>query len=227
MAIISTNTFDFLLDIKENNHKPWFDKNKTRYQTSHQEMIAFADALLERMNEIDRIETPTGKKSLMRIYRDVRFSKNKLPYKIHWGGGFRRLGKDRRGGFYYHIEPGASFIGGGFWSPSSADLLLLRKHIEVEAEELREILTEDEFIHYFGGLEGDQVKTAPKGFKRDHPNIDLLRYKQFLIRHSFSDEEVLSKDFVNQVADGFKRMLPFFQLMTAFLTTDLNGEPLG
>lgn len=222
--MISDLTFDFLKDLKENNNRDWFQENKKRYDASHKEVYTFADALIERLNQKDIIETPSGKKSLFRIYRDVRFSKNKQPYKTNRTGSFRRAGADRRGGFYFCIEPGNTMIGGGFYAPSKEDLQLLRDQISLDSQPLRDVLNNKAFKSYFGELLGEQLKTAPRGFEKDDPNIDLLRYKNFYVMHSFSDEEALSEDFVDKAAEGLLKILPFFDVMTEYLTTDLNGE---
>ena len=224
--MITDKTFDFLKKLGSNNNRDWFLKHKKDYETAHQEMISFADALLERMNAFDGIETPSGKKSLLRIYRDVRFSKNKDPYKNYWGGGFRRATAARRGGYYFHVEPGNSFVGGGFWGPSKEDLLQIREQIALDATPLRSVLNSTDFKSYFGEMEGEQLKTAPKGFDKDHEDIDLLRYKQFLIARRFSDEEVVDGSYVDKAAESFKAMIPFFTCFTEYLTTDLNGESL-
>jgi len=223
MSKITSLTLDFLNELKKNNNRDWFEKNKSRYQKSHLEVAAFAEKLIEVMNQFDQIETPSGKKSLFRIYRDVRFSKNKDPYKVNRSGSFKRAGEDRRGGFYFSIEPGNTIIGGGFYQPNSDDLNLIRKQIEMDAEPLRTVLKQKKFKSYYKKLLGDQLKTAPRGFEKDDPNIDLLRYKSFYVMHSFSDEEVLSEDFVEKVAEGYKNLLPFFEVMSTYLTTDLNG----
>ena len=189
-------------------------------------MIGFANGLLELMSKQDNIETVSGKKSLYRIYRDIRFSKNKTPYKTHWGGFFTRATKLLRGGYYFHIEPGNSFVGGGFWQPNSDDLKRIRFSIAADDTELRDIIADKKFIKTFGQLVGDQVKTAPQGYKKDHPSIDLLRFKQFLVTKKFSDKEVLDKNFTNEVVKTFTVMRPFFDYMSEVLTTDANGEPL-
>jgi len=224
MPQITKNNFKFLEALRKNNTKPYFEENKDTYLLHHQEMIDFAEALLLELKKFDEIETLTGKKSLMRIYRDVRFSKDKTPYKTHWGGGFKRAGQNRRGGFYYHIEKGNSFVGGGFWAPDAKDLLHIRKQIALDASPMRKVLHSKKFKDYFGALEGDKLKSSPKGFDKDHENIDLLNHKQFIVRHKFTDKEVQEKDFYKKVAKGFKNMLPFFTVLTNFLTTDLNGE---
>lgn len=223
---VSSSSLQFLRDLKENNNRPWFNENKSRYQEAQAEMAALAESLIERMNGHDELEPVTGKKSLFRIYRDVRFSKDKSPYKTHLSGSLVRATKWRRGGYYFHVEPGASFIGGGFWAPNKEDLLRIRQEIAMDAKPLRKIITAPSFIETFDKLEGDQLKTAPKGFDRDHPDIDLLRYKQFLLSSSFTDEEVCSHDFVDKMNAAFQNMRPFFDFMSDVLTTDMNGVPI-
>jgi len=225
-AKITKSVFDFLSDLKENNNRDWFQANKERYIENHQIVIRFADDLVELMNKHDNIETVSGKKSLYRIYRDVRFSKNKAPYKTHWGGILTRATKYLRGGYYFHIEPGNCFVGGGFWKPNPEDLKRIRENIALDGSELRSVLSEKEFKTNFGELMGDKVKTAPQGYKRNHPEIELLRFKQFLTMKSFTDKEALSENFAGQVVSTFCAMRPFFDYMSEVLTTDSNGEPL-
>jgi uncharacterized protein (TIGR02453 family) len=227
MSHISKDTLSFLVDLNQNNNKAWFDQYKDRYETSRIEMAEFADQVIDLVNGFDVLETSNGKKSLHRIYRDVRFSKDKSPYKTYWGGYLKRAGAQRRGGLGFRIEPGnKSMIGGGFWGPNKEDLLLIRKQIEADASPLRNAISTPEFKAYYHNLNGEQLKTAPKGFEKDHPEIDLLRYKQFIVSHSFTDEEVLSGDFAQKVAHGFQVMMPFLNAMTEYLTTDLNGVSL-
>ena len=224
---ITENNFAFLKKIKSNNNREWFTANKSTYLIQHENVTAFAEALLSKMNEHDDIETPSGKKSLFRIYRDVRFSKDKSPYKTHWSGGFKRATKYLRGGYYFHIEPGnKSFIGGGFWGPNKEDILRIREEIATDASEMRSILNDKDFIQTFGELQGEQLKTAPKGFDKDHPDVDLLRFKQFIFGKNFTDKEVMRDDFVDVANETFKKMRPFFDFMSEVLTTDKNGAPL-
>ncbi len=227
MTQITTSNFDFLNKLKKNNNRDWFAENKAEYVKNHEELIDFADDVLALLSKHDNIETLNGKKSLYRIYRDVRFSKNKAPYKTHWAGGFKRATQQLRGGYYFHIEEGnKSMVAGGFWAPNKEDLLRIREEIAMDDEELREIITEKSFVKTFGGLKGDQLKTAPKGFPKDHKAIDILRYKQYVVWKNFTDKEVLQKDFAKQVDATFKTMRPFLNYMSDVLTTDINGSPL-
>lgn len=225
-AVLSKEVFDFLKKLKKNNDRDWFNAHKKEYQSVHENVITLADCVLAGMNKIDNIETPTGKKSLYRIYRDTRFSKDKTPYKTHFGAVLKRATAQLRGGYYMHIEAGASFVGGGFWEPNSDDIKRIRKAIAADPDELRKIINSKAFKSTFGELQGNQVKTAPQGYKKDDPAIDLLRYKQFLISKEFTDQEVLSPDFCKQAVATFKAMRPFFDYMSYILTTDENGEPI-
>ena len=220
---IPQSSFDFLNALKLNNNREWFNLHKAEFEKEQGHLQVFAEALLQQMNTHDLIETVSGKKSLYRIYRDTRFSTDKTPYKIHWSGSFKRATKYRRGGYYFHIEPGNSFVGGGFWGPNPQDLKLIREDIAFDAAPLRAILNDPTFISTFETLEGEQLKTTPKGFDADHEAIDLLRYKQFVLRKRFTDAEVLDPHFVDQVNDTFKNMRPFLDYMSEVLSTDVNG----
>ncbi|PWK77656.1 uncharacterized protein (TIGR02453 family) [Mucilaginibacter oryzae] len=222
-ARIYPSNLHFLQQLKEHNERNWFNANKNTYLKELADIELFAGELLKLMNTHDVIETPSGKKSLHRIYRDTRFSLDKTPFKTNWSGGFKRAGKTRRGGYYFHIEPGNSFVGGGFWGPNADDLKRIREEIAYDAGRLREILNSQLFITNFGALEGEQLKTTPKGFNADNDALNLLRYKQFLLRKPFSDEEVVSGDFLFKMNEAFKAMRPFFDYMSEVLSTDING----
>lgn len=226
MTHIDNSTLLFLNDLKRNNNREWFTEHKLTFQEENQKFIDFADHLLLEMNKSDHIETPTGKKSVFRIYRDVRFSKDKTPYKTHFSGSFKRATEQLRGGYYYHIEPGNSFIGGGFWGPNSKDLLRIRQEISADASELKDIITSTKFINSFKTLDGDKLKTAPRGFDKEHPDVDLLRLKQYIVHQKFSDTDVMKSDFSKKVINTFEAMRPFFDYMSSVLTTDQNGVPL-
>lgn len=213
----------FLNELKENNNKNWFTDHKVDFETAKIEVKDFASQLAAEMGKHDNIDP---KVKLFRIYRDVRFSKDKTPYKVSLSGSMKRNTPALRGGYYFHIQPGNSFLAGGFWGPEPKDLLHLRQQIQQDATPLREVINADDFKSYFGSIKGDQVKSAPKGFAKDDPNIDLIRFKGWIVDHYFSDAQVVKKDFYKTVNDGFKKMRPFFDVMSDYLTTDLNGESL-
>jgi len=215
----------FLKQLQQNNNRDWFNAHKDTFVVAQDSIGAFAEAVLAELNTTDVIETPSGKKSQQRIYRDTRFSGDKTPYKRYWGGSFTRATPQRRGGYYYHIEGGGNtFVAGAFWSPSAADLKLIRKDIDYDAQPLRDIINSQVFKDNFGTLQGEQLKSMPKGYPATHPAIDLLRYKQFLVIKRFTDEEVLSPNFVTLASQAYRDMRPFLDYMSEVL---YNGGDLG
>ncbi len=226
-TLIAKETLSFLKDLAKNNNKPWFADQKARYIIAHENMISFADDLKKEMSKHDQIVDQTGKKILFRIYRDVRFSKDKTPYKNGFSGQLKRDTARLRGGYYFAIQPnGQTFIGGGFWKPDSKDLARIRHEIAHDTEAFRDVFKNDKLLERFGSLQGDQVKTAPKGYKKDDPAIDLLRYKSYFFAKNYSDKEVLSGGFLDSVVEDYISLRPWFDLMSDVLTTDINGVSL-
>jgi len=225
MAVINIkkDSLGFLKDLSQNNDRDWFNKHKDRYIEAQSNIIDFADALIGEMNKHDRIETRSGRQSMFRIYKDVRFSKDKTPYNKHWSCAFKRATNKLRGGYYLRIEPGDSRVVGGFFGPVPDDLKRIRQDIDVNFEDWRKVLANRALKATFGNIRGEKVVSAPRGYAKDHPAIDLLRHKQFLFRHEFTDDEVLDPDFLFQVNDAFKNLRPFFDYMSEVLTTDANG----
>ncbi|MEP2935420.1 MAG: DUF2461 domain-containing protein [Gilvibacter sp.] len=223
MATIPAQSLQFLKELKENNTKDWMDANRARYKQSEAALKEFYAAVQAGLNKDDVIE----KLKVFRINRDIRFSKDKTPYNAHRSASFSREGASRRGGYYLRIQPGASAMAGGFWAPEPADLLRIRKEFEQDAGPMRAVLEAPAFKKAFGGLNTEfQVKTAPKGFSKDHPNIDLIKNKAFFVVHPFTDKEVLAPDFADKVVHYYSLLRPYFDLMTEILTTDLNGVSL-
>jgi uncharacterized protein (TIGR02453 family) len=219
---ISKSTINFLKELNKNNNRDWFNDHKPTFQTEYKKTTAFYETLKNELNTHDAIE----KLKIFRIYRDVRFSKDKTPYKIHFSGHFVREGKERRGGYYLHIQPGGSFLAGGFWNPNKEDLFRIRKEFEMDTSEIREIINHESFVKHFGKLKGDSLKTAPRGFDKEHPDLDLIKMKQFIVTREFTDKEVLATNFINEVNNSFKAMRPYFNYMSDVLTTNLNGESI-
>lgn len=218
-------TIEFLKKLEKNNTREWFQANKTMYEGSHQEMLAFAETVNSQISAHDLVE-PFNKRNLFRIYRDVRFGKDKTPYKTNWGGYLKRATAEFRGGYYYQVGIKESFVIGGFFGPNPKDLLHIRNHLAQDTTLFREIIGSKRVKDFFGELRGRQLKTAPRGFDKQHPEIDLLRYKQFMLRHDFTSKEVLDPDFPKTVSKAFQEMRPFLNNMSEILTTDLNGESL-
>lgn len=220
VAGISAETLGFLKGLRENNNKEWFESHRKDYDTARAEVVDFSDALRADLQSHDAID----RTKLFRIHRDLRFSKDKTPYKPHFALSFSRLGAERRGGYYLRIRPGESFMACGFWDPNKADLFRIRKEFEQDVEGIKGVITEPGFKSVWGALQGEAVKTAPKGFDREHPNIEWIRKKQFIFTRSFSDTEVRNKRFINTVAESYREIRPFFDLMSEILTTNLDGE---
>jgi len=221
-SIISKEAFDILKVLAKNNNKEWFEKNKSVFKKHESEVKSFFESVKERLSQHDDIE----KMKMFRIYRDVRFSKDKTPYKTHFAGSFSRLGAHLRGGYYIHLQPGNSLLATGFWAPNKEDLFRIRKELEMDASDFRKIISDPDFKKIWGELQGDAVKTAPKGFDKDHPDIGLIKNKQYVFVRNFTDQEVLSPNFIEDVDKSYRAIRPYFDLMSDILTTNLNGESM-
>ena len=221
--MISKESLQFLSDLKKNNNRDWFLANKKRYEVYKKEYYdlaqQFLDALKSKDETLDSLEV---KNCVFRVNRDIRFSKDKSPYKTHMGLWFSPGKKNaNRAGYYIHIEPGASFMAGGFYQPDATELRRLRKEIAFFHDELEDILKEKKFKAVFENLgRGNALKTAPKGYEKDHPAIELLQLKSFEASAKLADKALLEKDFVQQTAD----QLLLLQPLTVFLNRALTAE---
>ena len=197
--MISKNVFQFLTELKANNDRNWFNANKSWYQEVRSEFEKFITELIEQIAVFDppilRLE---AKKCTFRIYKDVRFSKDKKPYKINFGAHLIDTHErpHNRAGYYVHIEPGSCFLAGGAYMPPASWLNAIRESIDANGEQLVKILEYPEFKKYFNGIEGEQLKTKPRDYPIDHPHIDLLRFKNYTVLHSVPDKKVMSENFL-------------------------------
>lgn len=214
MTSIDKSTLDFLKALKKNNTRDWFNEHKPQFQVEQQKAKDFYNAIENQLKAHDDID----KFKLFRIYRDVRFSKDKTPYKPHFAGSFSRATKRLRGGYYLRIRPGESFLAGGFWEPNKEDLLRIRKELEMDATEIREIINNKIFVKHFNKLIGNSLKTAPRGFDKEHPDMDLIKMKQFIVVRNFTDKEVLDPNFLDELDKSYKAMRPYFDYMSDILT---------
>jgi uncharacterized protein (TIGR02453 family) len=220
---VPKEALEFFEKLEKNNDRDWFNIHKKEFKTIETKVKAVYNAVFEQLKTYDDVD----KLKMFRIYRDVRFSKNKLPYKTHFGGSFHRTKPKLRGGYYLHIQPNnESFIATGFWEPAPADLLRIRKEFEMDDSEMRTILQDKKFNSIWGDFVGDEVKTAPKGFSKEHKAIDLIKKKQYIFVKKFTDKEILDENFLNNVNESFKAIRPYFNYMSDVLTTDLNGVSL-
>lgn len=213
--------FDFLQQLEANNNKTWFLEHKEAYELAKSNAWHIFESIHKEIIKLDEV----GPVKMYRIYNDLRFFKNKPPYKDHFGAIIPRVQPYNRGSFYIHLQPNNSFVGGGFYAPNTEDLLRIRKAFAYE-DEIEHIIKATKFQKIYSDLKGNDLKTAPKGFDKNHERIKYIKKKQFIISHSFSDDEVLDKNFASQVAQCYEAAIPFFKYMTDVLITDANGELL-
>lgn len=218
---MNNDTLEFLKQLSKNNNKAWFDENRSHYEKVKKELRKSFDAVFENLKAHDDIEGM----QILRINRDIRFSADKTPYKNHMSVHYRRRKPELRGGYYLHIEPGnKSFIAGGFWAPSKEDMLRIRQEFEMDASPMRKIMSDTKFQNVFGHVRGEALSTAPKGFDKTHPDIDLIRMKNWYFETYFTDEQVQNTKFHEHIDVTFRLFRPYFDYMTEVLSTDLNGE---
>ncbi|RCL72121.1 MAG: DUF2461 domain-containing protein [Flavobacteriales bacterium] len=219
---LSSDIFSFFKKLEKNNNREWFEQHKPEFKALETTVKQFGEALKDQLNQHDSID----RFKLFRVYRDVRFSKDKTPYKIHFGLTWHRTKPEYRGGYYLHLKPNDIFLACGFWDPNPADLKRIRQEIDMDADEYRNIINEPNFKRIWGKLQGDAVKTAPKGYAKDHPNIDLLRHKQHIFMVRYTEEDVAAADFLDRLDTALQAVRPFVDYMSAVLTTNADGESL-
>jgi uncharacterized protein (TIGR02453 family) len=216
------NLFSFFLDLQQNNNRDWFMEHKPTFKALEAQVKAFGEQLKDKLNQHDSID----RFKLFRIYRDVRFSKDKTPYKTHFGLTWHRTKPLYRGGYYLHLSPKNNFLACGFWDPNPADLKRIRQEIDMDGEEYRSVLNNKTFKSVWGELQGEAVKTAPKGYAKDHSQIDLLRFKQHIFTINYTDDEVCQADFLDRADSSLQAVRPFVDYMSEVLTTNADGESL-
>lgn len=221
--IIPKSVLDFFKKLEKNNNRDWFNSHKPEFKAIEGDVKLFYNLVFENLRKHDDVD----QLKMFRIYRDVRFSKDKNPYKTHFGGAIHRTKPRLRGGYYVHIQPNnESFLATGFWEPAKEDLLRIRQEFEMDDSEIRDIINDEPFKKTWGDFVGDELKTAPKGFDKDHQAIDLIKKKQYIFIKKFSDEEVLAENFLEEIDSAFRVVRPYFDYMSDVLTTDLNGVSL-
>jgi uncharacterized protein (TIGR02453 family) len=209
--MLPQDLLSFLEELKANNSKEWFDDNRDRYQGLRKDFVDFINQLIPKIAEFDPMILPLESKNCMfRINRDIRFSKDKTPYKTNFGAFMANGGrKSRYAGYYLHIEPGGCFLGGGIYMPPNEILKEIRQEIYFEIDKFKEIISDKAFKKYFKGIwEGEKLKSAPRGFPKDFPDIELLKHKHYTVTHQFKDEIILKKNFTNNILKIYKEMYP-------------------
>ncbi|GAA4450904.1 DUF2461 domain-containing protein [Nibrella saemangeumensis] len=226
-ATLTVATLYFLRDLAQNNQREWFHMNRKRYEAARQEFEALIGQVLLQLTAIEPLPNTEVKDCIFRINRDIRFSKDKSPYKLNFaaaiGPGGRHSG---RTDYYLHIQPGnESFLGAGMWNPTPTQLAKYRQEIDYNAAELKRIIEADEFRAYFPEIWGEVMKTAPKGYSADHPEIDLLRRKQLFFMHRFTDKEVLKPGFAAEVVKACQVIKPYCDFLN-YLFFEEQDEPV-
>ena len=210
--MIESQTLDFLKELVENNNREWFQANKERYDKARANVIELATNVITKLHKVDPSVSADldPKKCVMRIYRDIRFSKNKIPYKNNFGVSLPTLGSKLGGVEYYlHIQPGKSFIAGGYWMPEAEHLKAIRQEIDYNANDLKKVIDDKEFINLFGEFrKQDQLKTTPKGYDTDNENIDLLKLKSFIAWHPLTDKEVTGPKAAEEIIKACSKIYP-------------------
>jgi uncharacterized protein (TIGR02453 family) len=206
-------TFQFLKAIKSHNSKEWFDKNKEQYLEAKAEHEHYIEGIIKGIHKFDKkiAADLKAKDCVFRIYKDVRFSKDKTPYKTNFGASINPGGKKSLvAGYYIHIEPGGSFLAGGVYMPEPDMLNAIRQEIDYNSDAFLKILKSASFKKYFKGLDEEgKLKTAPKGFDKDHPHLEILKNKNFVVSHYLSDKQLEDKSSTSVILAGFKAMQPF------------------
>jgi uncharacterized protein (TIGR02453 family) len=210
--MIQKTTLNFLTKIKSNNNRDWFEKNKAHYITAKEDVENNIAEIIDGIRKFDkRIPSDLeAKKCVFRIYRDVRFSKDKRPYKNNLGASIGPGGKkDFAPGYYVHVQPGASFVAGGMWMPEPQHLAKIRQEIDYNTDEFLKILKEKNFKKFFGKLsDEDSLVNPPKGYAKDHKAMEFLKLKSFIVVADLKDKDVLGKNYVKSVVEICKAMQP-------------------
>jgi len=213
------NVLPFLYRLKENNNRDWFQDYKKLFEVAKEEVEDFVNHLIPQINTFDSaIGNLEAKKTMFRIYRDVRFSKDKTPYKTFFGAYMAPGGrKSIYAGYYLHIEPGGSFLAGGSHRPQGDNLKKIRSEIYYNVDELKSIMRSSDFKKYFNNIEGEKLKRPPVGFPKDFPDIELLKFKDFTLFHRFEDARIAAPDFNEFSLEVFQKMKPFNDFMNRAL----------
>lgn len=214
--MISKETIDFLKKLKKNNSKEWFDSNRTKYLTAKENYLEFVGEVLQQLKTIDpTLQDIQPKNCVFRINRDVRFSADKNPYKTNLGANFSKGGKKIAcAGYYFHLEPGSCFIGGGYWMPMADDLNKIRQEIDYSYDEFKNILQRKAFIDAFDSLDNkEKLIRPPKGYEKDNPALEYLKLKSFIVMASIEDDELLDKKLIPKVISYFKAMKPLVDFL--------------
>lgn len=213
------NILSFLNELDNNNYRDWFRANKDRYTTLKEEFEQFIDGLIAEISGFDkRISGLQAKACTFRIYRDVRFSKNKLPYKDHFGAYMAAGGrKSVYAGYYLHVSPHGSFVAGGVYQPPTPVLKAIRTDIFHNPETIKQLLADKEFSRYFTEIFGEKLKTAPRGFPKDFADVELLRYKSYAVSKDLYDKDLKDKMLTDNLLAMFRASCQFNEYLNQII----------
>jgi len=214
---------EFLKQLKKNNDRNWFNSNKKLYQAAKDEFEQFINMLIPLIQDIDsEVDVFTAKECMFRINRDIRFSNDKSPYKTNFGAYIARGGrKSPYAGYYVHLEPSQSFVGGGIYMPESRFLRAVRNEIYEHTSEYKKIISDQSFKKYFSEIYGDKLKTAPKGFPQEFEDIDLLRNKHYAVVYNVDDRFWFKNSVLNEITEIFKIQYRFNNFMNRAITKEI------
>jgi uncharacterized protein (TIGR02453 family) len=209
----------FLDELDKNNNKAWFEENRPAYEDARDRFARLVDYLIDEVRPYDDLQSLRAKDCIFRIYRDVRFSRDKTPYKTNLGALVAPGGRKAvRMGYYFQITPhGGSMVAGGLHMPTSDQLRSFRQAIDTNPSQFKKLLEVGEFVNAFGGIQGEKLQTVPRGYDRAHPDIELLKLKQITVMHAFPDQEVVAPGFPDQVVALWRVMKPFLDYLDRLL----------
>lgn len=216
--MLEPQTLRFLSQLKKNNNKPWFDAHRAQYEASRIDFSNFIQLVINALQKSDIAITGLASRDcIFRINRDIRFSKDKTPYKAHFGASIKRSGrKSPFAGYYFHAEPGASFVGGGLWQPEAPALKAVRQEIDYNWSEFQEIIKNKVFQKTFGDVyKGSDVSLSvmPKGYAKDHEAIGYLKLKSFIAETKIADEDLTKGSLHKKVLSAFEALQPFLNFI--------------
>ncbi len=214
---------EFLNELSENNNREWFQKNKKWYEESRDKFLFLTDVMINEIRKFDpEVPALAPKDCMFRIFRDVRFSKDKRPYKTNFGSFIAKGGrKSMHAGYYFHIEPNESFLGGGIYMPPAAPLKAVREYIAEHGDEFMDIINNPVFKKTYPEMYDDKLKTAPKGFPKEHEFIHLLRYKSFIFSKKLKKTEILEENYIENMVQSFQALKPVNQFLNEALKKNM------
>jgi uncharacterized protein (TIGR02453 family) len=222
--MLQSSTLKFLRGLKKNNNKPWFDTHRSEYESAKADFISFIQNVIDQHSKKDKdLENLHARNCIFRINRDIRFSKDKAPYKKNFAASMDKGGKKSGlAGYYFHLEPGNSFLGAGIWQPVPESLKKIRQEIDYNVDEFKKIIEARKFKKFYSGIytgEDVQLKKVPQGFEKDNPAAEYLKFKSWMVLHEVDDSTLLSPRLLKQTLEAFKEAQPFVK----FLNRSLEG----